>query len=174
MWKYLKEQILVPRVIIGLLLAIVFLCVMIIAHAGPIVSEGPIDMAQAGCSPGSGAPLVSGSGGIACGSWPASGLQLYNSSGLISSPKLWIGTATVNSSGNWSVSVSSAGFTTITGYQFSIVSASNSGLATITSGSCTTSTCSGTANGALNVLGVLTLALTNISGSTVSVQVLGT
>lgn len=39
--------------------------------------------------------------------------QIYNSSGLLNSPKIWVGTATTNGSGAWTVDISSAGFSSI-------------------------------------------------------------
>lgn len=103
----------------------------------------------------------------------AAGIVCYNSSGVISGCKQWVGTATVNSSGNWSVSIASAGFSSVGWTQFASIAPANGGSVSIATGSCTATTCSGTATGALNVLGVLTLSLSNISGSVISVQAVG-
>lgn len=106
---------------------------------------------------------ASGPAGIAC----------YNSSGVITGCKQWVGTATVNSSGAWTVSIASAGFSAVTWSQFGSTAPANGGSVNIASGSCTATTCSGTATGALNILGILTLSLNNISGSVISIQALG-
>lgn len=103
----------------------------------------------------------------------AAGIACYNSSGVIMGCKQWVGTATVNSSGNWSVSVSSAGFSSVLWTQFSSLAPANGGSVNVSTGSCTTSTCSGTVTGSLNVLGILTLSLNNINGSTIAVQAVG-
>lgn len=38
-------------------------------------------------------------------------VPMYNSSGLMPTPKMWVGTATTNGSGQWSVNFAIAGFT---------------------------------------------------------------
>lgn len=119
-----------------------------------------------------GATGAAGATGSAGATGPA-GIACYNSSGVITGCKQWVGTATVNSSGNWSVSVSSAGFSSVLWTQFSSLAPANGGSVNVSTGSCTTSTCSGTVTGSLNVLGILTLSLNNINGSTIAVQVVG-
>lgn len=110
----------------------------------------------------------------ATGSTGPAGILCYNSAGQITGCKQWFGTATINASGAWALTFGAGvSFSSILWTQFSSTSASNSGLVAISSGSCTTSGCSGTATGALNVLGLLTLSLSNINGSQVSVQVVG-
>lgn len=126
-------------------------------------------------SPSRGSIGVTGTNGTngSNGAAGSAGIVCYNSSGVITGCKQWVGTATVNSSGVWTVSNTSAGFTNVLWSQFGSTAPANGGSVNIASGSCTTTTCSGTATGALNVLGILTLSLNNISGSTISVQAIG-
>lgn len=122
-----------------------------------------------------GANGTNGSNGAtgSTGATGPAGIVCYNSSGVITGCKQWVGTATVNSSGAWTVSIASAGFSAVTWSQFGSTAPANGGSVNIASGSCTATTCSGTATGALNVLGILTLSLSNISGSVISVQAVG-
>lgn len=128
-----------------------------------------------GATGSAGAAGANGTNGTngATGAAGAAGIVCYNSSGVITGCKQWVGTATVNSSGVWTVSVASAGFSSVAWSQFSSTAPANGGSVNIATGSCTTSTCSGTATGALNVLGILTLSLSNINGSVISIQVVG-
>ncbi|MFT4188641.1 MAG: hypothetical protein QM621_08655 [Aeromicrobium sp.] len=44
---------------------------------------------------------------------PLPDLRAYGASGLLPAPKLWVGAATTNGSGAWTVDTSSAGFTAV-------------------------------------------------------------
>lgn len=102
------------------------------------------------------------------------GLTCYNSSGVIVGCKVWIGNVTVNSSGAWSVNYSSAGFSTVSSVQVSPLNATNGGLIIPQGTPTITATgASGTVQGLSVLLGLLTLGLSSINGSTLSVQVVG-
>lgn len=141
-----------------------------IGLTGPTGSQGATGSAGTTGATGSQGPTGAAGAGGATG---AAGILCYNASGAVANCKVWFGVATVNSSGAWSISIASAGFTTIANVQAQPANAANGGIISNTSYGCTTTTCSGTVTGASNILGLLTLALNNVSGSQESIQVFG-
>lgn len=103
-------------------------------------------------------------------------VPMYNSGGLVASPKAWVGTATTDASGLWSVSFAAAGFTTLLSVQAQAWSASNS-IANATGCSVTGATASG-CNGVafktqVSVLGLLPIVPV-AAGTTINVLAVGT
>lgn len=101
---------------------------------------------------------------------------MYSAGGLIGSPKAWVGTATTNGSGLWSVSFATAGFSTITSVQAQAVSADNT-ITNATGCSLTgvsTSGCNGVAfKTQVSVLGLLPIVPV-AAGTTIYVFATGT
>jgi len=101
------------------------------------------------------------------------GITCYNASGAVAACKLWFGTATVDASGNWSVSYAGAGFTAAPNVQITSVNTVNGGVLIPKTQTSTATGASGNVQGLSVVLGLLTLGLTSINGSTISVQAIG-
>lgn len=102
-------------------------------------------------------------------------VPIYNSAGLVAAPKMWVGSATTNSSGQWSVSFASAGFATLLSVQAQAWSSDG----TITNATgcsvtgATTAGCSGIAfKTQTSVLGLLPIVPV-AAGNTINVLAIG-
>lgn len=108
---------------------------------------------------------------------PSGIVPVYNSSGIVSGVKMWVGTATTNSSGQWSINYSSAGFTNPPLINPQAISTSNTAANTVSTSmtSPTTTTVSGACYipNAISLLGVLPLQSVG-AGVTVQVVCIGT
>jgi hypothetical protein len=136
--------------------------------AGPQGATGPQGLTGAvgatGAQGPSGATGAAGANGI---------VPMYNSAGLIAGPKVWVGTATTNSSGQWSINYSSAGFAQILSVQPTPISTANTAAASVVASMLaptTTSVSGGTfiAN-PVSLLGILPL---QTAGAGIVIQVL--
>lgn len=123
-----------------------------------------------------GAPGTNGTNGTNGANGTNGIVPMYNTGGLIGSPKAWVGSATTDGSGLWSVSFASAGFTTLLSVQAQAWSASNS-IANATGCSvtgATTAGCNGVAfKTQASVLGLLPIVPV-ASGTTINVLAVGT
>lgn len=104
-------------------------------------------------------------------------LPVFNSAGPVSGVKIWTGTATTDSSGNWSVDYSSAGFTNVPNVQPNAISA-GTGTAQAASTTMTAPSKTGASGkcfipNAISLLGVLPLQAAG-AGITVQVMAIGT
>jgi Collagen triple helix repeat (20 copies) len=95
---------------------------------GPTGPQGPAGSAGAtgstGATGAAGTNGTNGTNGI---------VPVYNSGGLVSGVKMWVGTATTASNGTWSVNYSSASFTNIFSVQPQAVSTANTTAAAVSS-----------------------------------------
>lgn len=103
-------------------------------------------------------------------------VPMYGSGGLMSSPKVWTGSATTNGSGQWSVSFAAAGFTTLLSVQAQAWSSDNT-ITNATGCSVTGASVSG-CNGVafktqVSVLGLLPIVPV-AAGTTINVFAVGT
>jgi hypothetical protein len=103
-------------------------------------------------------------------------IPVYNSAGLITGAKIWIGTATTNSSGAWSVNYSSAGFTSAPSVQAQAISTSTStaNAVSTTQTAPTSTSVSGAAfvPNAISLLGLLPLQTVG-AGTVIQVMAIG-
>jgi len=104
-------------------------------------------------------------------------VPVYNSSGLMPGVKMWIGSATTNASGQWSVNYSSAGFTSPPHVRPLPISSANTASAALSASitAPTTTTASGACflPNAIALLGILPLQAAG-AGITVQVIAVGT
>ena len=113
-----------------------------------------------------GTPGANGTNGI---------VPMYSTAGLIASPKVWTGSATTNTSGQWTVSFASAGFATLLSVQAQAWS-SDGTITNATGCSVTGATVSGCSGIAFktqtSILGLLPIVPV-ASGTTVNVLAVG-
>lgn len=104
-------------------------------------------------------------------------VPVYNSTGLIASPKMWVGTATTNSSGQWTANWSSAGFASVLSVQPNAISSALTGAGAVstTMTAPTLTGCSGACfiPNAISLLGLLPLQSAG-AGLTIQLIVMGT
>lgn len=137
---------------------------------GPQGNTGP--QGPAGATGATGAAGATGPQGPA---GAAGVVPMYGSAGLLTNPKVWVGSATTNSSGLWSVSFAAAGFTTLLSVQAQAWSSDNTVTnatgCSVTGASATG--CSGVAfKTQTSVLGLLPIVPV-ASGTTVNVLAVG-
>jgi hypothetical protein len=103
-------------------------------------------------------------------------VPMYNAAGLITSPKVWTGSATTNASGQWSVSFASASFATLLSVQAQAWS-SDGTITNATGCSVTGATVSGCSGIAFktqtSILGLLPI-IPVAAGTTINVFAVGT
>jgi hypothetical protein len=132
---------------------------------GPTGSTGPTG--NTGATGPSGTNGTNGTNGI---------VPVYNSSGLITGPKMWVGSATTASNGSWSVNYSSAGFSNVFSVNPQPISTANTTSAAV--GSSITSPSTTSVSGQcylanpISLLGVLPLQTAG-AGIVVQVVVIG-
>lgn len=134
---------------------------------GATGSQGPIGLTGAtGPTGATGATGPAGANGI---------VPMYSTAGLIASPKVWTGSATTNTSGQWTVSFASAGFATLLSVQAQAWS-SDGTITNATGCSVTGATVSGCSGIAFktqtSILGLLPIVPV-ASGTTVNVLAVG-
>ncbi len=151
---------------------------------GPQGPAGPAGLTGAtGATGPQGATGVTGPQGAtgATGSAGANGTNgvapMYNSAGLITNPKVWVGTTTTDSSGQWSVSYASAGFAQVLSVQPTPISTANTAAASIVA-SMLTPTLTAVSGGTfianpVSLLGILPLQTAG-AGIVIQVLVIGT
>jgi hypothetical protein len=117
-----------------------------------------------------------GSQGLQGATGAAGIVPVYNPAGLVSSPKMWVGTTTTNSSGQWSINYASAGFTNVLSVQPTAIASSTSAANNISTGMTapTATSVSGACfiPNAISLLGLLPLQSAG-AGITIQVLVIG-